>query len=148
MEIGAVESKTAVESKAIQRGPGRCRETKGYVDGWAESILGLEPKVMPESKATSQLGAITKGSVQDQEQLWRAVFKIKSHCQAQVQRSRAIVKSSGPDQEPLSSANAKIKSNCQAQCHDQEQLSSAVAKIKSNCQAQLSRSRAIVKRSR
>ena len=99
MEMGAVESKTAVESKAIQRGPERCCETKGYVEGWVESILGLEPKVMLESKATSQLGAIAKGSVQDQEQWPRAVVKIKSSCQAQSLRSRAIVKRKCKDQE-------------------------------------------------
>ena len=60
MGMGAVESKTAVKSKAIQRGPERCCETKGYVEGLVESILGLEPKVMLESKATSQLGAVVK----------------------------------------------------------------------------------------
>ena len=70
MEMGAVESKTAVKSKAIQRGPERCCETKGYVEGWVESILGLEPKVMLESKATSQSRAVVKRSV-----------TIKSNCQ-------------------------------------------------------------------
>ena len=79
MGMGAVESKTAVKSKAIQRGPERCCETKGYVEGLVESILGLEPKVMLESKATSQLGAIAKGSVQDQEQWPRAKASIKSN---------------------------------------------------------------------
>ena len=79
-----------------------------------ESILGLEPKVMLESKATSQLGAIAKGSVQDQGQWLSAVVKIKSNCREQLSRSRAIVKRS---------------------CHDQEQLSRAVVTIKSNCQA-------------
>ena len=83
MEMGAVESKTAAKSKAIQRGPERCCETKGYVEGLVESIRGLEPKVMLESKATSQLGAIAKGSVQDQEPLSSAVS-----------RSRAVVKRS------------------------------------------------------
>ena len=73
--MGAVESKTAVKSKAIQRGPERCCETKGYVEGLVESILGLEPKVMLESKATSQLGAIAKGSVQEQKQSSRAIVK-------------------------------------------------------------------------
>ena len=80
---------------------------------------------MLESKATSQLGAIAKGSVQDQGQWLSAVVKIKSNCREQLSRSRAIVKRS---------------------CHDQEPLSSAVVKIKSHCRAQWSRSRAIVKR--
>ena len=92
MEMGAVESYTAAESKAVQREPERCCETKGYVEGLVETILGLEPKVMLESKATSQLGAIAKGSVQDQEQWSSANAKIKSSCQAQLSRSRAIVK--------------------------------------------------------
>ena len=114
MGMGAVESKTAVKSKAIQRGPERCCETKGYVEGLVESILGLEPKVMLESKVTSQLGAIAKGSVQDQEQLWRAVVKIKSNCGGQLSRSRAMAKRSGQGQEQLSRAVVTIKSNCQA----------------------------------
>ena len=143
--MGAVESKTAVKSKAIQRGPERRCETKGYVEGSVESILGLEPKVLLDSKATSQLGAITKGSVQDQEQLWRAVVKIKSNGQAQWSRSRAVVESSRHDQEQLSSVVVTIKSHCQAQvvkiessCRDQEQLSRVVVAIKSNCREQLS----------
>ena len=102
--MGAVESKTAVKSKAIQRGPERCCETKGYVEGLVESIRGLEPKVMLESKATSQLGAVVKRSCHDQERLSSAVARIKSNCQAQCH-----------DHEQLSSAVVKIKRSCQEQ---------------------------------
>ena len=99
---------------------------------------------MLESKATSQLGAIAKGSVQDQGQWLSAVVKIKSNCREQLSRSRAIVKRSCHDQEPLSSAVVKIKSHCQAQVaidkiestEEQKQLPRAVVKIRSNRQSE------------
>ena len=96
---------------------------------------------MLESKATSQLGAIAKGSVQDQGQWLSAVVKIKSNCREQLSRSRAIVKRSCHDQEQLSSVIVTIKSHCQAQVvkiksiAEQKQLSRAVVKIKGNRQS-------------
>ena len=83
---------------------------------------------MLESKATSQLGAIAKGSVQDQGQWLSAVVKIKSNCREQLSRSRAIVKRSCHDQEPLSSASGQDQEHSGAEaivessCQDQEQL--------------------------
>ena len=105
---------------------------------------------MLESKATSQLGAIAKGSVQDQGQWLSAVVKIKSNCREQLSRSRAIVKRSCHDQEQLSSVIVTIKSHCQAQVvkiksiAEQKQLSRAVVKIRSIAE-QKQLSRAVVK---